>query len=157
MKLNKKGLTLVELLGVIVILGIIAAIAFPTVGNIMENQRKEGFAQNVNSFVEAALLDAQEDNLQTGNTVFYYTINEGTYTRKSGDSTLDYSTATNDTWTTFTFTKPLGLKSGVIEIDLTDTTTSNILIHTVIRGENYEIKQTKDYVFDQEDVDKVTT
>ena len=34
---NEKGLTLVELLAVIVILGIIAAIAIPSIGNIIEN------------------------------------------------------------------------------------------------------------------------
>ena len=36
---NEKGLTLVELLAVIVILGIIAAIAIPSIGNIVENTR----------------------------------------------------------------------------------------------------------------------
>ena len=36
---NEKGLTLVELLAVIVILGIIAAIAVPSIGNIVENSR----------------------------------------------------------------------------------------------------------------------
>ena len=38
---NEKGLTLVELLAVIVILGIIAAIAIPSIGNIIENTRVE--------------------------------------------------------------------------------------------------------------------
>ncbi|PIC98790.1 type II secretion system protein [Sporosarcina sp. P29] len=38
-KLNQKGLTLVELLAVIVILGIIAAIAVPAIGNIIENTK----------------------------------------------------------------------------------------------------------------------
>jgi len=36
---NEKGLTLVELLAVIVILGIIAAIAIPSIGNIIENSK----------------------------------------------------------------------------------------------------------------------
>ena len=36
---NEKGLTLVELLAVIVILGVIAAIAVPSIGNIIENSR----------------------------------------------------------------------------------------------------------------------
>jgi len=38
---NNKGVTLVELLIVIVILGIIAAIAVPAVGNIVENAQKD--------------------------------------------------------------------------------------------------------------------
>lgn len=36
---NEKGLSLVELLAVIVILGIVAAIAIPAIGNIIENSR----------------------------------------------------------------------------------------------------------------------
>jgi len=45
---NKQGITLVELLIVIVIMGIIAAIAIPAVGNIVENTQKD-----------AVLTDAQ--------------------------------------------------------------------------------------------------
>ncbi|MCG3089255.1 type IV pilin protein [Sporosarcina cyprini] len=45
---NEKGLTLVELLAVIVILGIIAAIAVPSIGSIIEKSR-----------VNAAVADAQ--------------------------------------------------------------------------------------------------
>ena len=36
---NQKGLTLIELLAVIVILGIIAAIAIPSIGNIIQNTK----------------------------------------------------------------------------------------------------------------------
>ncbi|MBN2504846.1 MAG: prepilin-type N-terminal cleavage/methylation domain-containing protein, partial [Bacilli bacterium] len=38
---NRKGVTLVELLAVIVILGIIAAIAVPTIGNLIERRRED--------------------------------------------------------------------------------------------------------------------
>ncbi len=38
---NNKGVTLVELLIVIVILGIIAAISIPAVGNIVDNSRRD--------------------------------------------------------------------------------------------------------------------
>ncbi len=40
---NNKGVTLVELLIVIVILGIIAAIAVPAVGSIVDNAEKDAF------------------------------------------------------------------------------------------------------------------
>lgn len=54
MKLNKKGLTLIELLGVIVVLGIIALIAFPTVNGIINNTKKDTFAVNAQSLILAA-------------------------------------------------------------------------------------------------------
>lgn len=38
-RLNQKGLTLIELLAVIVILAIVAAIAIPAIGNVIENSR----------------------------------------------------------------------------------------------------------------------
>lgn len=41
-RLNQKGLTLIELLAVIVILAIVAAIAVPAIGNIINNSRDEG-------------------------------------------------------------------------------------------------------------------
>ncbi|RIV13331.1 prepilin-type N-terminal cleavage/methylation domain-containing protein, partial [Priestia flexa] len=38
---NEKGLTLIELLAVIVILGIIAAIAIPSIGGIIQKSRED--------------------------------------------------------------------------------------------------------------------
>ena len=55
---NEKGLTLVELLAVIVILGIIAAIAVPSIGNIINNSK-----------IKATKADAQTA-LSAGNMYF---------------------------------------------------------------------------------------
>ncbi len=55
---NKKGVTLVELLAVIVIMGIIAAIAIPTIGNLIENQRQNAAQAEWTSIVEAARMYA---------------------------------------------------------------------------------------------------
>ncbi|MFP4078643.1 MAG: type II secretion system protein, partial [Candidatus Izemoplasmataceae bacterium] len=52
---NEKGVTLVELLIVIVILGIIAAISVPAVGNIVSNAEKDallGDATNLESAID---------------------------------------------------------------------------------------------------------
>lgn len=44
--MNKKGFTLIELLAVIVIMGIILAIAIPSVGGILENSKKQSYVKN---------------------------------------------------------------------------------------------------------------
>ena len=65
---NKKGITLVELLAVLVILGIIAAIAVPTVNTLITNTRARADVESANSYVQAARLFALE-NLGENNTV----------------------------------------------------------------------------------------
>ena len=59
--MNKKGFTLVELLGVIVLLAIILAIAVPTISNIIKESRRETFKKSVYSYVRAASLDKYFD------------------------------------------------------------------------------------------------
>lgn len=51
---NEKGLTLVELLAVVVILGIIAAIAVPSIGNIIENSRVKAIKADALMVLSAA-------------------------------------------------------------------------------------------------------
>ncbi|WLR50085.1 type II secretion system protein [Bacillus tianshenii] len=58
---NEKGLTLIELLAVIVILGIIAAIAVPSIGNIIENSKKDAHIANAEQLVSAARLAMASD------------------------------------------------------------------------------------------------
>ncbi|WP_252502826.1 prepilin-type N-terminal cleavage/methylation domain-containing protein [Sporosarcina sp. Marseille-Q4943] len=53
---NEKGLTLVELLAVIVILGIIAAIAVPAIGGIIENSRVKAIKADALNALSAADL-----------------------------------------------------------------------------------------------------
>lgn len=53
---NERGLTLVELLAVIVILGIIAIIAFVFIGGIIENSKKDAHIANAQQVISAAKL-----------------------------------------------------------------------------------------------------
>lgn len=67
---NERGLTLVELLAVIVILGIIAIIAFVFIGGIIENSKKDAHIANAQQIISAAKLhDATNADFQEINVV----------------------------------------------------------------------------------------
>ena len=53
---EEKGFTLIELLAVIVILGIIAVIAIPLIGNVIENSRKNSDVAAARQVYDAARL-----------------------------------------------------------------------------------------------------
>ncbi|WP_147803501.1 prepilin-type N-terminal cleavage/methylation domain-containing protein [Alkalicoccus halolimnae] len=63
---NQKGLTLVELLAVIVILGIIAAIAIPSVSGIIDNSRQDAHIANAEAMVSSARLATISENADAG-------------------------------------------------------------------------------------------
>lgn len=58
---NQKGLTLVELLAVIVILGVIAAIAVPSIGGIINSSKAKADAQTILLIQDAAELYANQN------------------------------------------------------------------------------------------------
>ena len=53
---NQKGMTLIELLAVIVILGIVAAIAVPAIGNIINNSRDKAILSDASSILAGAKI-----------------------------------------------------------------------------------------------------
>lgn len=63
---NEKGFTLVELLAVIVILGIIVAIAVPAIGNITQRAQTDADLAQIELVLDAARLADVEGNFTDG-------------------------------------------------------------------------------------------
>ena len=74
-KKDQRGLTLVELLAVVVILAIVAAIAFILIGNVIENSRKDAHVSNAQQLISAAKLWEASGN-QIGSGVNIKTLQE---------------------------------------------------------------------------------
>ena len=62
---NTKGLTLIELIAVLVILGIIAAIAIPTIGNTINTQRQNAAEAEWSAIESAARLYIAQNSSET--------------------------------------------------------------------------------------------
>ena len=63
-KKDQRGLTLVELLAVIVILAIVGLIAFIAIGNVIDNSRKDAHVANAQQIISAAeLYEASGGNI----------------------------------------------------------------------------------------------
>lgn len=104
---NRKGVTLVELLAVIVILGIIAAIAVPTIGNLIERQRENAANATYDAVLEAGrLYILQEDLVATDTFTAADLVTGGFLEVNPFDTTgVTFTVGANGT---FTVTAPTG-------------------------------------------------
>ena len=92
----KKGFTLIELLAVIIILGIILAIATPLILNVINNSRKESIRLSAEHYVDAVNLAISKDKLnnprQKYDGIYEIEDNGETITREDGLTLkVDYS------------------------------------------------------------------
>jgi len=87
---NRKGVTLVELLAVIVILGIIAAIAVPTIGGLISRQQENANKATYTAIEEAAKLYGGTavftlDKLESDD---FIDLKNNTFSFTAGDTTV---------------------------------------------------------------------
>jgi type IV pilus assembly protein PilA len=74
---NEKGLTLIELLAVIVILGIIAAIAIPSIGGLINKTREDAVKADAVQLLNAAKLYATTNPKQIENATGGLVLSKG--------------------------------------------------------------------------------
>ena len=128
---NNKGVTLVELLVVIVVMGIIAGFAIPAVGNIIENANKDAVLNDAIQVENAARLycssntDANADAFcANSGTTYDFSVD---YTGTAGAPETDFTSNFLDGYLeNFTYTSGTVSKtaSGEWTVSLTDGTYS---------------------------------
>lgn len=119
---NQKGITLVELLAVMVIVGIIAAISIPAIGGLIENSRKDAFIATAQNVVEASrLVVAQNADACKATCTIDFTTDEKVGNVIAGATYIEKLTATP---ATVAYTSPstykVTLKDGDYEINDAD-------------------------------------
>ena len=75
--MKRNGFTLIELLAVILILGIIALIAIPTVTNVINEAKKGSFKSSVENLVKAAETECQLEQMKGESITSTYTFTNG--------------------------------------------------------------------------------
>ena len=77
MKQNKWGFTLIEVVGVIVLIGIIALVTIPIVQNLKRDSRANAFKDSMNSLIRTANNYYAANQLQLKENVIFDFSNEG--------------------------------------------------------------------------------
>ncbi|WP_342745753.1 prepilin-type N-terminal cleavage/methylation domain-containing protein [Chryseomicrobium excrementi] len=127
-RLNQKGLTLIELLAVIVILAIVAAIAIPAIGNVIENSRYDAVKADAANVMNAANLYFTQNSGAT--TVDVATLKSNGFLQSEGKVTAGTVTKATTGNTLETAALPF---SGTKTIEFNAATMAGIN-HTNIKG-----------------------
>ncbi|MEW4284245.1 type II secretion system protein [Priestia koreensis] len=130
---NQKGLTLIELLAVVVILGIIAAIAIPSIGNIIQKSKEDALKADAMQVISAAKTYVSANGIPDENgTVAAGTITKDMLKKYVDDVTNldDYTVAVTTDATSggnvYKITSPNAITIGSAKITLTGATITGI-------------------------------
>lgn len=132
---NSKGLTLVELLAVIVILGIVAAIAVPAITGSIKNSKAAADVSTYDLIVDAAKRLSM-DNQATGGTGVIASTDITTGLVNTGYLTSFKTVAQSDSTISFTnFSVAVDSTTGVMTVTVYDGT------HVLTRASNKSITE----------------
>ena len=95
---REEGFTLVELLAVIVILGLIVAIAIPAIGKVIDKVEENTDTAEVQMVVDAARLYYTSNPTATGDVTTQDLLDDG-YLEPRADGTIENVTVTKDATT----------------------------------------------------------
>lgn len=110
---NKKGFTIVELVIVVAVIAILAAVLIPTFSNVVGNAQEAALKSNLKNIYSEYVADAAEDGKEIEETVViviteekdgsttskYYKVVNGVYEAEVAEANLD-DADTTDTGTT---------------------------------------------------------
>ncbi len=89
--MNKKGMTLIELLAVVGILSMLILLALPASLNAYKNSKKSAFYTDIQSIYKTAVSQYQVDHYSDRNSIVYLRVNKESFTyalNNEGKATL---------------------------------------------------------------------
>lgn len=96
-KKDERGLTLVELLAVVVVLAIVGLIAFVAIGNVIENSKKDAHVANAQQVISAAeLYEASGGEIGTTNATELDTLEDELIDPWDSNNTYDFKIEKKD-------------------------------------------------------------